>query len=351
MLKKIGRDLLIVLGILLLAGSTSRTFMAWIAEQRVEKETWWGVHANKEGDLVAMAYLDKVPKFISPVDYKFTKHPAEAGTVDLYAWGDSYIWKIPDSAYGGIRKYRFSWRTKNDLHYDLDTSQTNILLIEISERYVRSYFSGTDMFEHVKKEQPAMASLPAELSLTYAAIDLPKMEWLFNPLINHNLEFNMFNYNIVNPVRHWKAAMNYYVFGRASGNVVISEDREQLFLKETVKGKKPENSFNPVSEEEIDKIVGNLNVINDHYKQEGFDEVVLTIIPNPATIMQGGNYNGLIPRIENHPALKMRTISMYNIYKKETRQIYSKGDTHWNNQGLQLWLAEVNKMLLSYPAN
>lgn len=351
MLKKIGRDLLIVLGILLLAASTSRTFMAWIYEQRVEKETWWGVHQAVDGDLVEMAYLDRVSKFRSAKDYTFEKHPVETGKTDLYLWGDSYVWKIPDTAYAAVRNFKFGWRYRDNIEYTLDTVQKNILLIEIAERYVRSYFSSTDIFEHVRKAQSPSARLLPEPSTHYARMQLPEMEWLFNENINQNLEFNLFNYNFINTIRHSKASMNYYLFSRASGNVVISDNGQQLFLKETVTGKNVENSYYPVSDEEIRRIVGTLNSIYDHYLQEGFNEVYLSIIPNPSTILQSTGYNQLIPRIENDPALKMKKISVYQLYNKENKTIYRPGDTHWNNEGLQLWLGQVNKMLIEQNAN
>jgi hypothetical protein len=347
MAKRILRDILIVAGIAIMALSTSDHFKNWVIEQKAENEKWWGVHKDVEGDLVTIAYLQQVKKFCAPRDYVFTKPAYPNHKVDLYAWGDSYIFKIPDSAYAGTRNYKFGWRYRDDMYYKLDSGQTSILLIELTERYIRSYFSGTDIFNHVKKEAPVSLVFSAQQK-NYAGISIPFSEKLFNPEINQNLEYNLFNYNLVNPVRQWKAALNYYVFNRASGDVVISKDGNQLFFKETVTGERPENTYYPVRHRELDTIVQNLNVISGHYKAEGFDEVYFSFIPNPATILQPNGYNNLIPLIENHPELQANTISVYNQFKNANRRIYRPGDTHWNNEGLQIWLGEVNKMLISH---
>jgi hypothetical protein len=347
MLKKIVRDILIVTGIIVMAVSTSDHCMNWLYERKSENEAWWGIHKDVEGDLVTMSYMQRVEKFSSRRDYAFT-HPSYPGKkVDLYAWGDSYIWKIPDSAYAGIRNYKFGWRYRDDVNYKLDTSQVNVLLIELTERYIRSYFSGTDIFSHLKKDQnTAFLYLPARPR--YATITLPGMEKLFNPHINSNIEYNLFNYNFINPIRQWKAAMNYHLFNRASGAVVISKDEKQLFFGETVIGNRPENSFYPVRKTELDSIVNNLNTIYNHYKEDGFDEVYFSFVPNPVTILQPEEYNNLIPSIESHRRLQAKFISVYSLYKQTNKRIYRPGDTHWNNEGLQIWLSEINKMLVRH---
>ena len=142
--------------------------------------------------------------------------------------------------------------------------------------------------------------------------------------------------------------MNYHLFNRASGAVVISDNGEQLFLKETVKGNVVENSYYPVPEEEIQHIVTTINEIYAHYKADGFDEVYFSFLPNPATILQPQGYNQLIPRIEHHPGLQAPLISMYQPFLKAGKRIFRPGDTHWNNEGLQIWLSAVNKVLVQH---
>jgi hypothetical protein len=347
MLKKIARDLLIITGIGIMAISTSQSSMKWISEKRNDNEKWWGVHPVTQGDLVNMGYLQKVDKFLSPRDYAFEPSQYPSHKTDLIVYGDSYTFKIPGDAYSGVKNYKYGWRYNDKINYKLDSTQANVLIIEIAERYVRSFLNGTYIFDYLKKEENTTATLVSFPHKTYAALPLPDISELFNPNINQNLEYNLFNYNFINPVRHLKASLNYHLFSRASGDVVISNNRQQLFLKETVAGKRVENCYYPLQEGELQRIIETMNTLYEHYKADGFTEVYVSMIPNPSTILQPEGYNMLIPLIEHHPDLKMPIISVYDIYKNTHKKIYATGDTHWNNAGLQLWLNEVNKRLIT----
>lgn len=347
-MKAILSYIFILLGLAVLICSSNRDIMYKISEVRNESEAWWGAHQSNDGDLVNMAYLDYAEKFHTKLDYQFTKHPESDSDnrVALYAWGDSYIWKIPDTAYA-VGEYHFGWRYRDNLDYIIDTTKTNILLIEIAERYVRTYFSGKDMLNNVKRAQLGSFDMSTR-QISYSAFLGMETDDIFNPNINQNLEYNLFNYNLVNPVRQWKAAMNYNLFARASGDVVIADDREYLFLRETVAKGLPESSYSKVSDEELRNIVNNLNDIYNYYINDGFSEIYLSVIPNPATILQPEQYNQLIPSIQSHPHLKMKTLNVYSRYKQTKGVIYRRGDTHWNNNGLQIWLQMVNAELLKY---
>ena len=355
--RKIIRDILILLGLGLLVVSNARKYMEQISNARNESHSWWGAHNCPEGDLVQMGYMDYVPKFHSLLDYTFTRQPRNGSEkIALYASGDSYIWKVPDTAYAGIAAYKFAWRFQRDLVYTLDTSKRNVLLIELSERYVRAYFNTTDMFKHVydsaKKAQGAVWVAPRNNIRTAGllpALHLPfgiHKDDIFNPRVNQNLEYNIFNYNFLNPVRSFKALMTYRLFQRASGQVTISQNDDYLLLTTTTLPVHENSSYEPVSDAQLNLYVQTFNAIYDHYRAEGFDEVYVSIIPNPASIVQPEGYNQLIPRLEHHPALRMKSISVYDDYRQTKKIIYRRGDTHWNNNGLQLWLQKVNGMLV-----
>ncbi len=350
--KKIARDILILLGLALLVISNVRKYMEQISNTRNESNGWWGAHHSPEGDLVQMGYLDYVTKFHSLIDYKFVK-PAWNGPkhVALYAQGDSYIWKVPDTAYAGITSYKFAWRFQHDLAYTLDTSKRNVLLIEMAERYVRGYFNATGIFNEVydsaKKAQGLAANIPVRSNVKLAGIlpDGISKDDIFNPNINQNLEYNIFNYNFLNPVRSYKALMTYCLFHRASGQVAIADNDDYLLLATTLLPAHGNSSYERIGDKYIGQYVQTLNTIYDHYKADGFDEVYISIIPNPATIVQPKGYNNMIPRIEQSPNLKMKVVSVYDAYRNATNIVYRRGDTHWNNNGLQIWLQKVNEML------
>jgi hypothetical protein len=168
---------------------------------------------------------------------------------------------------------------------------------------------------------------------------------LFNKYINQNLQCNLFNYNAMMPMFESKAALNYYLFNRASGDVVISNDRDFLFLKETVSYTGEASSYGPLTGDEVSRLVDNLNTIYDHYRQNGFREVYLSVIPNSATVNQPEGYNGLIPKLQNDVRLRMKVMDAYAAFRNTKERIYLPGDTHWNNAGRQLWLDIVNDTL------
>ena len=92
----------------------------------------------------------------------------------------------------------------------------------------------------------------------------------------------------------------------------------------------------------------NLNATFEYYKKDGFDEVYLSIIPNPVTILQPLNYNGLIPALQNPIRLKGTfIIDMYSLFSQDPNpgRLYRIGDTHWSNMGIQVWLKYVNAEL------
>ena len=138
--------------------------------------------------------------------------------------------------------------------------------------------------------------------------------------------------------------MNYYLFNRASGDVVISNDRNFLFQRQTVEPDDINSSYCPLSDAELDGDIDRLNQIYDHYKKSGFSEVYFSLIPNSATIMQPVGYNKLIPRVDHNKKLRMPVIDVYDILKLREKPYYNPGDTHWNNAGIQEWIKTVNHL-------
>jgi hypothetical protein len=342
---------LILFGIVALWASTSRTAMQYISEKR-NVDTWWGSYQCLNGDLVSMSYLDAVKKFNQPNPRTGFKQPVYNGVRNtaLYLVGDSHTWHVKDSNFVRLSSFYYFERIHGG-YYHLDTTKRNILLIEISERYLQSYFSSLQMFDEVydsstRKKNLSQESLPRENHAQFASV-FPSFEAtdLFNKYINQNLQCNLFNYNFMMPMFEYKAALNYYVFNRASGDVVISNDRQFLFYKETVSKTDEGSSYYPVSKESESQIVDVLNKVYDHYKAEGFSEVYVSIIPNSATIMQPDGYNNLIPDVQNDARLKMKVIDIYTVFKKSDQLNFLPGDTHWNHSGKQLWLDVVNERL------
>jgi hypothetical protein len=350
MFKKIARDLLIVFGLLALFASTSPAVMLYLKTNR-HNDKWWGYVSHTNGDLVDLSYLDLVKKYVSSGEHILPQNTDSSYPKkhNLYLFGDSYSWDLKSTQFKCLTSFNLI-NSYSGATFHLDKSRSNILVIEIAERYVRVYFERKQMIEdfHESDVQKKNTTNRAPLAPSEIADISPAPENyvdLFNKHVNQNLQFNLFSYNFILPLFKAKAAFNYYEFNRASGDVVISNDRNYLLLKETV-SQGPRSSYSSVPTEELSHIVDNLNQINDYYKSCGFKKVYLSIIPNTATMVQPDGYNNLIPQIQNNPYLRMEIIDVYAVFRRSPGLFYYKGDTHWNNTGKQKFIDLVNEILV-----
>lgn len=300
-MKKILSYFFIIIGIGLLFISTSKTVMMAISEKRNNENGLFGTHHGAT-DLVNMSYLDDVPKFmISPTGDYTRPSDTTNKNLDLYLFGDSYVVFVPDSVYAHVSNFYCGRRDYTKIYYKLNPRKRNILIFENAERFARMWLSNTYIYGSVLRDTGTAASSFRWTSdgsgVRNASLDID-INQLFNPNINSNLEYNLFNYNFINPIRQMKANLNYRLFNRASGDVVISENGNQLFLKQTVAEKDMMSSYEKLESQIITTVVDTVCAIYKHYKNEGFDEVYISIVPNPATILQPKYYNDFIPAVQ-----------------------------------------------------
>src|SRR5450631_2364144 len=312
-MRKIVSIFFIFFGLVLLIISSSDRLMKRIIEKRSALNNSFGIHQSPGGDLVSMSYLDKVKRFQESFEYKFVRPADDTGkkNIDLYIYGDSYLMEFPDSAFCCINSYHYCRRGYQDMQYTLDPNKKNILIIEIAERFARVEFELQETMRHFNKKQPATSLLGfSDHPITYAGF--PDLD-IFSPDINRNLEFNLYGYRFWDRVKFAKASLTYYLFKRATGDAVVSDDGNRLFLKQTLAEHDRLSSYYPFEQKEIQKMFFNLNATCAYYKADGFDEVYLSIIPNPVTILQPLHYNGLIPQLQQPDSLKcMHIIDMYD---------------------------------------
>jgi hypothetical protein len=344
--------LLILLGIGVLAASTSRPVMEYIVSKR-DNEKWYGLPQLNHGDLASMSGLCFLSKFESKY-YSSYRRAEQSGAKNrvLFIHGDSYLWKISgaDSAFSRVSSMAFvGWNTP--YLYHLDTSKKNILVIEVSERLMRDYFRTTKIIDELRdpfytsKKIGCLNEPPVKGTISASFFPGINISLFFNKFINQNLQCNLFNYNFMTPMFGSKAAINYYLFSRASGDVVISQNKEFLFFKAIISPTGTASSRSPVPDDEIGRLVHNFNTIYDYYIMTGFREVYLSIIPSTVTIIEPQGYNALIPRIQFNPSLKMKIIDYYSMAKQSKEDLFFRGDTHWNMTGKQKWIDMVNKTL------
>ncbi len=327
--------------------SSSEELMKKTAQYRYNLDNVLGSDKYTYGDLYGLAYLSAFK--VKPDAQPEIKPCRKPGNINLYAICDSYLWFFVkgNADFCGVDKYDFSrWVHDDIMDITLDTDRKNILLIEIAERNLRYMTDTAAIFSK------AVVANKRNVAVTGRAV-LPafsegiSLEPVFNPLIEQNLQFSLFDYRFFTPFKEMKAQLNYKLFNRSNEGVKVSADGKYLYLAETVDSTQVTSSFNPVSAQEIDKLVHTLNLTYRHYKLLGFDEVYFSVIPNPVTILdtEKYRYNGLIPRVQEHKRLEMKIIDAYTPFKKSAAQLYRYSDSHWSHAGFRVWTSQVNMEL------
>jgi hypothetical protein len=315
-----------------------------------EKKPFIGSDKTGFGWLYGMCYLSQYR-----ISFNYSVNPAKNTldkNINLYLFSDSYLYypTRQEHFYGTDTLIKIKWwepETYRSIS-SLNKKRKNILVIEMTERYVRDictdYHGIINMLIidslHQQIRQKDILKQPVSLSSFME-------KHLFNPRINTNLELNLFDYKIFRPFKELKADFNFYFFNRVNNDVFVDTANKFLYYMPTVTGNQNMNSFYPIGSVEISSICSNLNKVYDYYKSNGFEEVYLAIIPNPVTIINPtlGNHNNLINRLCSIDSLRIKVFDIRNVFLKYPQKYYSRSDSHWNSEGLQTWLDEFNKIL------
>ncbi len=335
-----------------------------IAQYRYETENILGSSKYRYGDMYGLCYLPYA-KQASLTKEKTVIIPNICPTprfINLYSICDSYLWEYvkSDPVFCGVKKYqfvRYGFNETMDVH--LDTTQTNIMLLESVERNIRfvSFENYTNQVRFINTAGPG-SSGDKETSGGFASFSGFIAEQinnlhgnLYNEKINQNLEFNLFDYYFFNPLKEMKARLIYSLFGRLNKEVTFIKGYPNLFLNETVDPASQNSSFNPVTDNELNSITGVLDTLYKYYRGKGFDEVYFFIPPNPVSIVAPNysTYNDIVRRIEHHPRLIMPMIDIYDVFDTIRCPVYQVNDSHWNANGFNLWINTFNEYLKKIP--
>jgi hypothetical protein len=243
--------------------------------------------------------------------------------------GDSYLDGLDSSFFYPI-KYRFiHWDRMPDTIPALDRTKKNILIIESTERAVRWRFTGNNLLTIGTKSPKAIEKSSVKL------------------LAEDNLQYMFTHLDWELPFKELKTLINLHYFDKFSPLVSKPDGTGRLYLEATINPENQASSFNPVGDPEIERIVENLNKINDELNACGFDEIYISIIPNAATIYKKAEqpYNHLIERIEQHPDAKFGFIDIYQPLKQEKNSVFHFNDSHWNPLGKTLWILKIKRLL------
>ncbi|AWV98945.1 hypothetical protein [Arcticibacterium luteifluviistationis] len=325
---KILKYIVLVLAAFLWLEGCSTGLSTWLFERGLVKDDY------RYGDLYRMSNLSKFRELKETCSTRNLKK--ESGT-HLVLAGDSFTeFGRMDSSNFVASKYSYI-RVDGNADVQLDTSAFNVLVIETVERHFRERF--VDVWDGVNV---------VSNQIVHSVVEKPSF---LNRLINLEMPYStelhegvLFGYDCMMTIRDWKAALNYKLFDRVDDNVRLNKTGEHLlYYLPSEPG--ISSAFDEITKSEIDSLVNYVNATALKYKEQGFDKVILSVIPNKTSILGRdlGNYNQLISRIQNHPNLKTQVLDAYGILNKLGAEGYAKGDTHWNCQGKLAWETELNK--------
>jgi hypothetical protein len=258
----------------------------------------------------------------------------------LYIIGDSFTEpsRVDSTAYHAAR-YSYSHWNDAKKNIQLDTSAYNVIILQSVERHVREHFAK-------KTEHFTTPISPQQTTQT-----TPSLSAWFETLhhnLDERLESFLFSNDFFLRFKEWKATLNFVFFERTNDQVTVSPDQKHILFAWDTDATTTKSSFSEVKDSEIEALVSVMNHDAAALKKVGFNDVVISLIPNKTSIVapQLGHYNHLIERLENHPKLHVSTVSVWQEFSSKPTQYYYLGDTHWNCKGQQLWL---NKITATYP--
>lgn len=292
------------------------------------------------GDLYRLSNLSG---FKDPARFctAYTPPPkASAKRIHLYIIGDSFTEKLRmDKKDFNADAYTYlHW--SETLHFKPDTSEINILLLETVERHLREKFL-THPIQNIVPDSRTYVDNGHEPTLMHT------LDGVFNSKATEGrLDEFLFQNDFILKLKEWKANFNLNVFDRTNQEVTrINNGRDLVYYMDTDTDTTAfTSSFAEIENTEIDTLVMNLNESKILAGKLGFDQVILSIIPNKVSVLmpEYGQYNQLIDRIYQHRNLQLDFVDVYADFEKMGTGSYLKGDSHWTCEGQYLWLNKIN---------
>ncbi len=312
------------------------------------------------GDLYGLCYLPGFKMRLAPFK-KYAKPDHRPVTnKNLYIIGDSFLAdKTLSGAFSSFDDVIFLDRRFPFGPISLDSTKKNYLVLEFAERNLNDY-----SLEHTPEvrwtaseikngsnfnrgaQPPGANRMPQPASLLSRTSKI-----LFNKDLSRNLELLLFDDKVLTPVKEARASLNYALFGRVAKEVAVSTKKDRLFLNSTVDTADAQSAFRKKSAAELNDICKNLDVARKYYQSMGFKKVYLAIIPNPVALYDSTRmpYNHLLERMEYKTTLSV--ISVSEIYKHNSQNLYYRSDAHWNPSGLDIWVKKANQVFQTDLAN
>lgn len=367
-MRKVAGLFILIISIVLLGSSMNQSFVTKIKyekyfdqlyPQMVQENALFKmafVHSDKwaYGDLYGVCFLPQYKFKLEP----FKQYPHQPGRQStnkiLYIIGDSYLadktlsgaFDIFDNVIFLDRRFAFG-------PIKLDSTKQNYMMMEFSERNLNGYdinktyeirWAPNDIKNAVNVSNKP---LPGGTPLPHESLFERLGRIIFHKDLSRNLELILFDNKLATPFKEAKASLNYKLFNRIANEIVVSTDKKRLLFNTTVDTSSVQSAFRQKTEQDLDSIVNNLDIAKKYYLSLGFKKVFLSVIPNPVSVYDDKRmpYNHLLERVEQKTDLTV--VPLYNIFKADKRNLFYRSDSHWNPQGLDIWVHEANKVLTS----
>lgn len=263
--------------------------------------------------------------------------------VHLYLIGDSFAEEQRLGKHSFIADEYHYVHWSKVLHVNPDTSAVNIVLIESVERHLREHLA-----------QP-VTNLVLDTATFFAPPAVPRrmarLDQAFSSeKTEERLATILFEYSPFLAIKELKAHFNWLFFDRVNDKVTVNDEGDAIVYYLDTDSTLITSSFNPVTDQEIETMVDQLNVTQTTLLEKGFDKVFVAIIPNKTTIVmpEYGAYNQLITHFQAHPALAVEVIDILSDFQEMGRHAYLHSDSHWTCEGQNKWLSKVNERLLAF---
>ncbi|MCP9770971.1 hypothetical protein EGI22_23955 [Lacihabitans sp. LS3-19] len=314
---------LIIFGILWFIGC-SKTASKYLFEHNIVPDDY------RYGDLYRLSNLKEFRVLVPHCDADFQGQKSE---VTLYLAGDSFTEEGRlESDNFATKNYIRGFVAEPNKQLQLSAGK-KILVIETVERHFRERFQAPWKNWDVVFQDTLIVEKPLKERLL--ALEVP-----YNTQRHESV---LFSSDFVLTIKEWKSWINLKLFDKTDDKVKLFNGNLFYYLDVN-----PgiSSAFDEVKNEEIALMVKNINLTYAYYKNLGFDEVYLSIIPNKTSILapEMGKYNHLIERVEANQDLKMPIISVFSAF--ENKNYYLKSDSHWNCEGQKIWVDKVNEKIL-----
>jgi hypothetical protein len=221
------------------------------------------------------------------------------------------------------------------------SSHKKVLLIESVERNIGNVIDIMRVKAHLEGYR---APLTWDEKLNACLADA-----LYDPQLEQNIDFTLFNFQALSFVKSLKAQGNLSFFNRTESDVVLSRNKQFLYMKETVDSTQRGSSFYPVTSQDIQALLEQMERISSYAHAKGFDDVVFSFIPNPVAITQTESKptNQLIPTLVFANQGRLHVVDPTQVLTQGGKHYFFRSDSHWNQRGAQAWLNQMNQYLLT----